>query len=145
MNQMEKTQPINTTRRKERVTWTALASYPICTVNSGDLFSMASILGNISKTTPHRPILPSSRPRRFHVCLCRLPTKPSKARLPASIVKLYKDALEGGKGLRECLSPKQKGDWKDLVLMSLSFAVYIYVSQQIVCTYCAWISMLNHT
>ncbi|PON74226.1 hypothetical protein PanWU01x14_050580 [Parasponia andersonii] len=46
-----------------------------------------------------------------------------------------------GKSLRENLSPKQKGDWKDLMLMSLSFAVYVYISQRIVCAYLAWMSM----
>ncbi|KAG6421837.1 hypothetical protein SASPL_118395 [Salvia splendens] len=46
-----------------------------------------------------------------------------------------------GKGLQDNLSPKMKGDWKDLTLMSLSFAVYIYMSQKIVCAYCAWMSM----
>ncbi|PQQ17153.1 hypothetical protein Pyn_27874 [Prunus yedoensis var. nudiflora] len=49
-----------------------------------------------------------------------------------------------GKNLKENLSPKQKGDWKDLMLMSLSFAVYVYISQRIVCAYCAWMSMPNH-
>ncbi|XP_062115410.1 uncharacterized protein LOC133829668 [Humulus lupulus] len=44
-----------------------------------------------------------------------------------------------GKCLRENLSPKQKGDWKDLTLMSLSFAVYVYISQKLVCAYFAWI------
>ncbi|KAI8026279.1 hypothetical protein LOK49_LG02G01437 [Camellia lanceoleosa] len=48
-----------------------------------------------------------------------------------------------GKKLKDNLSPKQKGDWKDLMLMSLSFAVYIYISQRIVCTYCAWMSMIK--
>ncbi|XP_052193652.1 uncharacterized protein LOC127802045 [Diospyros lotus] len=48
-----------------------------------------------------------------------------------------------GKRLKDSLSPKQKGDWKDLVLMSLSFAVYVYISQKIVCAYCAWTSMLK--
>lgn len=48
-----------------------------------------------------------------------------------------------GKNLKENLSPKQKGDWKDLMLMSLSFAVYVYISQKIVCAYCAWTSMPN--
>ncbi|KAB5541019.1 hypothetical protein DKX38_013993 [Salix brachista] len=36
-----------------------------------------------------------------------------------------------GKGLKDSLSPKQKGDWKDVMLMSLSFAVYVYMSQKI--------------
>lgn len=48
-----------------------------------------------------------------------------------------------GKELKENLSPQKKGDWKDLVLMSLSFAVYVYISQQIVCAYFAWTSMPN--
>ncbi|KAL5066457.1 hypothetical protein RYX36_028194 [Vicia faba] len=40
------------------------------------------------------------------------------------------------------LSPQQqKGDWKDLFLMSISFAVYVYISQKLVCAYCAWTSM----
>ncbi|KAH7570642.1 hypothetical protein ACOSP7_018951 [Xanthoceras sorbifolium] len=46
-----------------------------------------------------------------------------------------------GKGLKENLSPQQKGDWKDLVLMSLSFAIYVYISQQIVGAYFAWMYM----
>ncbi|XP_020080882.1 uncharacterized protein LOC109704546 isoform X2 [Ananas comosus] len=49
-----------------------------------------------------------------------------------------------GKGVKESLSPKQKGDWKDLLLMSFSFAVYVYISQKIVCAYCAWMAMLNN-
>ncbi|KAK6928757.1 hypothetical protein RJ641_004962 [Dillenia turbinata] len=48
-----------------------------------------------------------------------------------------------GKGLKDNLSPKQKGDWKDLMLMSLSFGVYVYISQKLVCAYCAWMSMLK--
>ncbi|KAK2637030.1 hypothetical protein Ddye_031822 [Dipteronia dyeriana] len=59
--------------------------------------------------------------------------------------KLFSQIFSGvdkfGKSLKDMLSPKQKGDWKDLVLMSLSFAVYVYISQQIVCAYFAWTSM----
>uniref|UniRef100_A0A803LC08 Uncharacterized protein n=1 Tax=Chenopodium quinoa TaxID=63459 RepID=A0A803LC08_CHEQI len=47
-----------------------------------------------------------------------------------------------GKRLKETLSPKQKGDLKDVLLMSFSFGVYVYISQKIVCAYCAWMSML---
>ncbi|CAN1316751.1 hypothetical protein LINPERPRIM_LOCUS30180 [Linum perenne] len=47
------------------------------------------------------------------------------------------------KGFKESLSPKQKGDWKDVVLMSFSFAVYVYMSQQLVCAYCVWQSMMK--
>ncbi|GAA0141559.1 hypothetical protein LIER_02678 [Lithospermum erythrorhizon] len=50
-----------------------------------------------------------------------------------------------GSNLKENLSPKKKGDWKDLTLMSLSFAVYVYISQKIVCAYCAWMSLLQHS
>lgn len=40
------------------------------------------------------------------------------------------------------LSPQQqKGDWKDLFLMSISFSVYVYISQKLVCAYCAWTSL----
>ncbi|XVF33714.1 hypothetical protein REPUB_Repub17cG0192000 [Reevesia pubescens] len=46
-----------------------------------------------------------------------------------------------GRGLKENMSPQQKGDWKDLMLMSLSFAVYVYMSQRIVCAYFAWMSL----
>ncbi|EOX96654.1 RNA/RNP complex-1-interacting phosphatase, putative [Theobroma cacao] len=46
-----------------------------------------------------------------------------------------------GRGLKENMSPQQKGDWKDVMLMSLSFAVYVYMSQKIVCAYVAWMSM----
>ncbi|OMP10053.1 hypothetical protein COLO4_04871 [Corchorus olitorius] len=62
--------------------------------------------------------------------------------------QLFAQVLDGveklGRGLKENMRPKQKekgGDWKDLMLMSLSFAVYVYMSQQIVCAYFAWMSM----
>ncbi|XAR63456.1 hypothetical protein NMG60_11023395 [Bertholletia excelsa] len=60
-----------------------------------------------------------------------------KALVPMFLVSVRKL----GKRVKESLSPKQKGDWKDLVLMSLSFAVYVYISQKIVCAYCAWMSI----
>ncbi|KAK3223936.1 hypothetical protein Dsin_010961 [Dipteronia sinensis] len=58
-----------------------------------------------------------------------------------SFSQIFSGVDKFGKSLKEMLSPKQKGDWKDLVLMSLSFAVYVYISQQIVCAYFAWTSM----
>lgn len=58
-------------------------------------------------------------------------------------LKLMVSLEKIGQGLKESLSPKRKGDWKDLVLMSLSFAVYVYISQKLVCAYCAWTSMLK--
>ncbi|KAB2070402.1 hypothetical protein ERO13_A08G143400v2 [Gossypium hirsutum] len=50
-----------------------------------------------------------------------------------------------GIGLKEKMSPQRKGDWKDVMLMSLSFAVYVYMSQKLVCAYCAWMSMLKQS
>lgn len=58
--------------------------------------------------------------------------------------RVHGDVVKAGMAVQENLSPKQKGDWKDVALMSLSFAVYVYISQRIVCTYCAWVSMTNH-
>lgn len=49
-----------------------------------------------------------------------------------------------GKRPEQNLSPKQKGDWKDLFLMSISFALYVYISQKLVCAYCAWTSLPKH-
>ncbi|KAK8998477.1 hypothetical protein V6N11_083866 [Hibiscus sabdariffa] len=58
---------------------------------------------------------------------------------------LFSEVFSGvhkfGRGLKENMSPKQKGDWKDVMLMSLSFAVYVYMSQMLVCAYCSWTSM----
>nr|XP_009801567.1 PREDICTED: uncharacterized protein LOC104247301 [Nicotiana sylvestris]XP_016463767.1 PREDICTED: uncharacterized protein LOC107786773 [Nicotiana tabacum] len=59
--------------------------------------------------------------------------------------QLIFDVEKLGNGLRDNLSPKHKGDWKDLTLMSLSFAVYVYISQKIVCAYCAWTSFVGQT
>ncbi|MQM23627.1 hypothetical protein Taro_056693 [Colocasia esculenta] len=42
------------------------------------------------------------------------------------------EAEKVGRGLKESLSPRRKGDWKDVLLMSLSFAVYVYISQKLV-------------
>ncbi|KAJ4833338.1 hypothetical protein Tsubulata_000561 [Turnera subulata] len=76
------------------------------------------------------------------------PTPKSKSEIKQD-KRLFRQLLgrvdKFGKGLRNNLSPRQKGDWKDVVLMSLSFAVYVYISQQIVCAYCAWMSMLKHS
>ncbi|KAJ7949193.1 putative RNA/RNP complex-1-interacting phosphatase [Quillaja saponaria] len=66
--------------------------------------------------------------------------KDNMGRRPMSF-KFFHDFDKFGKGIKENLSPKQKGDWKDVVLMSLSFAVYVYISQMLVSAYCAWVSM----
>ncbi|GFZ02681.1 hypothetical protein Acr_15g0012890 [Actinidia rufa] len=82
-------------------------------------------------------------------CQSRVPIDPSSSETKKEkekkqlLPKLFRSVEEFGKRLKDNLSPKQKGDWKDLVLMSLSFAVYVYISQKIVCAYCVWISMLK--
>ncbi|KAG9456467.1 hypothetical protein H6P81_000975 [Aristolochia fimbriata] len=55
----------------------------------------------------------------------------------------YAEMEKLGKYLKDNLSPKQKGDWKDLFLMSFSFAVYVYISQQLVCAYFAHFPMIQ--
>lgn len=59
--------------------------------------------------------------------------------------KIMMELEKLGKGLGDGMSPKQKGDWKDVMLMSLSFAVLVYISQRIVCAYCTWKSLLQHS
>ncbi|KAK7243531.1 hypothetical protein RIF29_38330 [Crotalaria pallida] len=58
-----------------------------------------------------------------------------------TVLKIFNGFERLGKRLKQNLSPQQKGDWKDLLLMSLSFAVYVYISQKLVCAYFAWTSM----
>lgn len=76
-------------------------------------------------------------------CQNRHPNNPkgSKEDKGVMLQKVLFGVEKLGKGLQDNLSPKQKGDWKDLTLMSLSFAVYVYMSQKIVCAYCVWMSM----
>ncbi|XP_061353889.1 uncharacterized protein LOC133298578 [Gastrolobium bilobum] len=59
-------------------------------------------------------------------------------------LKLLNGFEKLGKRSKQNLSSQQKGDWKDLLLMSISFAVYVYISQKLVCAYCAWTSMHKH-
>jgi hypothetical protein len=95
----------------------------------------------------------SSRPRSHFLCQSSLPPagggdgggdEKKSSRWAAAAKRLYNDVVKAGMAARESLSPKQKGDWKDVTLMSFSFAVYVYISQKLVCTYCAWLSMINH-
>ena len=100
-----------------------------------------------STTQEHRKTRSSPRILILLCCQSRKPVDTSKPRskkeskrkslLPPPFVGFEKF----GKILQENLSPKQKGDWKDVMLMSLSFAVYVYISQRIVCAYCAWTYM----
>lgn len=64
--------------------------------------------------------------------------KQDKVRRPPSMKFLDKFV----RSVRESMRPQRKGDWKDLMLMSVSFAVYVYVSQKIVCAYYAWVYIM---
>lgn len=79
-------------------------------------------------------------------CQSRKPTgeEDSKEK-PLLTIQVVSGLSKFGTKLKENLGPKQKGDWKDVLLMSISFGVYVYISQKIVCAYCAWMSMLNHS
>ena len=100
-----------------------------------------------STTQEHRKTRSSPRILILLCCQSHKPVDTSKPRLkkeskwksllPPSFVGFEKF----GKILQENLSPKQKGDWNDVMLMSLSFAIYVYISQRIVCAYCAWTYM----
>jgi len=57
---------------------------------------------------------------------------------PISISEKLEQFLDG---LRKLVAPRRKGDILDVMLMSISFAVYVYISQKIVCAYCMWQSM----
>ncbi|KAL0924755.1 hypothetical protein M5K25_005611 [Dendrobium thyrsiflorum] len=99
--------------------------------------------------------IPLSRPDRrtkqdFLPCRSHLSPPPGskerkekESRRRWTPAQIYSRAEKLGKELKETMSPKQKGDWKDVALMSFSFAVYIYISQRIVCAYCAWISTIE--
>ncbi|CAN6285162.1 unnamed protein product [Urochloa humidicola] len=113
---------------------------------------------HVSRGSRPRPDIVTSRPRSYFLCHSRLPSEPpaaggggggggGKKKGPwwaATAERLRGDVVKAGMAARESLSPKQKGDWKDVTLMSFSFAVYVYISQKLVCTYCAWLSMINH-
>jgi len=43
------------------------------------------------------------------------------------------------------MAPREKGDIRDVILMSLSFAVLVYISQRLVCLYCVVRHMGSHT
>jgi hypothetical protein len=42
------------------------------------------------------------------------------------------------------MAPREKGDIRDVILMSLSFAVLVYISQRLVYAYCTLRHMMPH-
>ena len=53
--------------------------------------------------------------------------------------KIWMQRLSLDKAMDEIvgfMAPREKGDIRDVILMSLSFAVFVYISQRLVCAYC---------
>ncbi|KAF5822372.1 hypothetical protein HanRHA438_Chr01g0026141 [Helianthus annuus] len=105
-----------------------------------------------SKTTIQDVVNPMNHRTRptFVACQTRVPFDPPTDQAKGgkekkqSMMEVFVGVKKLGRGFKESLSPKRKGDWKDLVLMSLSFAIYVYISQKIVCAYCAWMHVFEH-
>ncbi|KAK7263894.1 hypothetical protein RJT34_31493 [Clitoria ternatea] len=101
-----------------------------------------------SKRAPYHEFSSRKLPKIFSLLSCQ-GTKPNPeekkdmrgGKLTLLKWKMLSDFEKFGKRVKKNLSPQQKGDWKDLLLMSISFAVYVYISQMLVCAYCAWTSM----
>ncbi|GAV86069.1 hypothetical protein CFOL_v3_29502 [Cephalotus follicularis] len=94
--------------------------------------------------SPIQEVKSKSCPRIVSLLSCSSKPKKEKKENMQLLSHLFVGVKKYGEGLKENLSPQQKGDWKDLMLMCLSFAVFVYMSQKIVCAYCAWMSMPKH-
>ncbi|CAH8308662.1 unnamed protein product [Eruca vesicaria subsp. sativa] len=62
------------------------------------------------------------------------PEENSGGVIKRTVTRMMSEAEKIGKNMK----PEKKGDMKDLMLMSLSFAVYVYISQLMVCAYFSW-------
>lgn len=74
--------------------------------------------------------------RSLTVVSCRQQKSPEESGgvIQRTVIRMISEAGKIGKNLK----PEKKGDMKDLMLMSLSFAVYVYISQLMVCAYFSW-------
>ncbi|KAG5400548.1 hypothetical protein IGI04_015155 [Brassica rapa subsp. trilocularis] len=68
--------------------------------------------------------------RSLTVVSCRQQKSPEESGgvIQRTVIRMISEAGKIGKNLK----PEKKGDMKDLMLMSLSFAVYVYISQLMV-------------
>ncbi|KAG7565364.1 hypothetical protein ISN44_As10g020600 [Arabidopsis suecica] len=75
--------------------------------------------------------------RSMRVMSCRKQKLPEENEgvIQRTVRKMMSEAGKIGKNLKP---EKKKGDVKDLMLMSISFAVYVYISQLLVCAYFSW-------
>ncbi|KAK4573675.1 hypothetical protein RGQ29_031572 [Quercus rubra] len=79
-----------------------------------------------STTQEHRKTRSSPRILILLCCQSHKLVDTSKPRLKKESKR--KSLLPQSFILQENLSPKQKGDWNDVMLMSLSFSIYVYIS-----------------
>ncbi|CAH8385226.1 unnamed protein product [Eruca vesicaria subsp. sativa] len=86
------------------------------------------------RTTRQTPSRHSVRSLTVMSCRNQKSPEESQGLIQRTISKLVSEAKHIGKNMK----PEKKGDMKDLMLMSLSFAVYVYISQLMVCAYFAW-------
>ena len=74
----------------------------------------------------------------------RKPVTPQRKGNMWDVVSISFVVYESLDGLRKHVTPRRKSNIWDVMLMSISFAVYVYILQKIVCAYCMWWSMLKH-
>jgi len=72
------------------------------------------------------------------------PSQEERPKTSLTLISLIEKLEQSPGGLRKCVSPRRKGNIWDVMLMSISFVVYVYISQKIVCAYCMWQSMLKY-
>ncbi|KAL2234174.1 UNVERIFIED_CONTAM: hypothetical protein Sindi_1149600 [Sesamum indicum] len=116
----------------------ALSTAPLCHYKHNPIIDFSNIRSDSRTFT-----IVSCQNRDSNNAFNTKTTKGSKEEKGSLFQRSFGGVEKLGKGIKDNLSPERKGDWKDLALMSLSFAVYVYMSQKIVCAYCAWMSMLR--
>lgn len=76
------------------------------------------------------------------------PKSPKERKPEATLEKILMQKLKLDKAMDEIvgfMAPREKGDIRDVILMSLSFSVFIYISQRLVCAYCVLRHMIPHS
>ncbi|CAN8278855.1 unnamed protein product [Cochlearia groenlandica] len=89
---------------------------------------------NFRTTTRQAPSRHNTRSLSVMSCQKKKSPEDSQGMIKRIVTRMFSEAEKFGKNSK----PERKGDMKDLMLMSLSFAVYVYISQLIVCAYFAW-------
>jgi len=110
--------------------WESPGSFEDCFLESLGLGNTKLVEKYVEPPTKHEPMLKPSQEERPKTSLTQI-----------SLIEKLEQSLDG---LRKRVAPQCKGDILDVMLMSISFVVYVYISQKIVCAYCMWQSMLKH-